>query len=70
MAMEGDGPGSAPQTLEMLTQRGTRLDETVAGHGLGLSIASDIVNHYNGHMTFGTSTDPGGLEVVVELNLE
>lgn len=70
ITVEDDGPGCAPETLEMLTQRGTRLDETVAGHGLGLSIAGDIVNHYNGHMTFGTSTDLGGLEVVVKLNRE
>lgn len=65
--VEDDGDGLSDSDLERLTQRGTRLDETVGGHGLGLAIAKDIVKLYNGSINFGRSTRLGGLQVQIIL---
>jgi signal transduction histidine kinase len=62
-----DGRGLSDQELDTLTQRGVRLDETVEGHGLGLAIAKDIVKLYGGNITFGRSTELGGLRVSITL---
>mgnify|MGYP000275955191 CR=1 FL=1 len=67
ISIEDDGSGLSDQQLERMTRRGTRLDETVEGHGLGLAIAKDIVKLYGGEMGFGRSTRLGGLEVWVRL---
>ena len=64
--IEDDGPGvEQPQAL--LLQRGTRLDEQVAGHGLGLAICQEIVNAYAGSLQLGRSVGLGGLRVVIHL---
>ena len=60
-----DGPGCTEADIERLARRGVRLDEDVAGHGLGLSIARDIAAAYGASMTFGRSQALGGFEATV-----
>jgi signal transduction histidine kinase len=65
--VDDDGPGCSPDVLSQLTDRGVRLDESVAGHGLGLSIVNDIVDSYDGQVSFKPSVELGGLQVSVYL---
>lgn len=66
IVIDDDGPGIAPELREQVLNRGTRIDEQVQGHGLGLGIVRDIVEHCRGDITLETSP-PGGLRVVIEL---
>jgi len=61
-----DGQGLNVEQIEKIKNRGVRLDETIEGHGLGLSICRDIVDSYNGEIQFSQST-LGGLKVTVQL---
>lgn len=69
-AVEDDGQGVTRDDLERLTARGTRLDESREGHGLGLAIARDIAELYDGELLFDRSPELGGLRVqaVIRLN--
>lgn len=67
VSVEDDGPGCAPELRQQLDQRGQRLDESTVGHGLGLAIVRDIVNHYQGSLVFGQSDQLGGFRVDVNL---
>lgn len=65
--IEDDGAGVEPERRAHLHERGVRADEQgVAGHGLGLAIAADVVELYNGSMRFGESAGLGGFSVEVE----
>lgn len=66
ITLQEDGPGVAPEQLQVLGQRGVRLDEQVEGTGLGLAIARDIVDTYQGELLLGPS-DLGGLKVTLFL---
>ena len=67
VAIEDDGPGVEAGRRVDLGRRGVRADEQgVAGHGLGLAIAADVVELYHGHMHFGESATLGGFRVEVE----
>jgi two-component system sensor histidine kinase PhoQ len=61
-----DGPGIDPAQWSRLVQRGTRGDERVEGHGLGLAIVTELVSAYGGRMELGTSK-LGGAEIRVNL---
>lgn len=65
VVIEDDGPGCAPERMIELGRRAHRLDESTAGHGLGLSIAGDIVREYGGRIEFDQSPSLGGLRVQV-----
>jgi signal transduction histidine kinase len=65
--VEDDGPGIEPAEAETLLSRGSRLDETTPGHGLGLAIVGDIVRLHEGEVRFARSRSLGGLAVTVEL---
>lgn len=67
VVVEDDGPGIEAQSRGSLAARGTRLDEGVAGHGLGLAICADIAASYGGRLELGASAELGGLEAAVGL---
>jgi len=61
-----DGPGIPADAADALLQRGTRLDESTPGHGIGLAIVKDIARSYGGVLTIGAS-DLGGAEITVTI---
>ncbi|MBF0634587.1 MAG: ATP-binding protein [Nitrospinae bacterium] len=67
LVVEDDGPGLPEEDIAKIARRGVRLDESATGHGLGLSIASDIVESYAGAMEFGRSQRLKGFEVRVNI---
>ena len=68
--VEDDGSGLSGDELDRLMSRGVRLDESVEGHGLGLSIVKDIVRLYSGEISFSRSVSMGGLCVRVLIPCE
>ncbi|WPP46702.1 sensor histidine kinase [Pseudomonas sp. AN-1] len=61
LCVEDDGPGIAPEQRETVVARGNRLDEQVAGHGLGLAIVRDIAQACGGSLSLEDSAELGGL---------
>jgi signal transduction histidine kinase len=68
--VEDDGPGCPPGQITEIANRGVRLDESVAGHGLGLSIVQDIVGLYQGRLALDRSQALGGFAARVNLPLD
>ncbi len=68
LCIEDDGPGVAEQALDRLGQRGLRLDESMAGYGLGLAIVRDICEAYAIEFEF-SSSELGGLSICLQLPL-
>lgn len=68
LIFDDDGAGLELEQMEQMKRRGVRLDENVAGHGLGLGISGDILESYRGTMTFSRSS-MGGLSVQVLITL-
>lgn len=67
LIVEDDGPGIPAEARERLLNRGERLDESTTGHGLGMSIITEIVRQYQGRLMLDSSDLLGGLEVQVML---
>ncbi|MTI17048.1 histidine kinase [Rhodobacteraceae bacterium RKSG542] len=61
-----DGPGLSAEQKEKSLKRGRRLDESVPGSGLGLSIVVDIAEVYGGKFSLADSP-MGGLGAILEL---
>jgi signal transduction histidine kinase len=66
LTIEDDGPGIQAELRDEVLSRGSRLDEQVAGHGLGLGIVRDIIDAWGGQMRL-TDSALGGLCVNVVL---
>ena len=58
--VEDDGPGIHPQNHSHVLRRGTRLDESMPGTGLGLTIAKEVTEAYGGSIDLSRS-ELGGL---------
>ena len=65
--IEDDGPGCENLTQSAHpTRRGQRADESVPGSGLGLSIAHDLIELYDGEILF-QAIAPNGLRITLTL---
>jgi two-component system sensor histidine kinase PhoQ len=61
-----DGPGIPDEAADALLQRGTRLDESTPGHGIGLAVVKELAESYGGQLDIGQS-DLGGAEFSVTI---
>ncbi|MEX5503847.1 sensor histidine kinase [Pseudomonas putida] len=64
--VDDDGPGIPESQRQQVLERGSRLDEQVDGHGLGLGIVRDIVDAWGGWLALEQSP-LGGLRVSIDL---
>ncbi|RCL24742.1 ATP-binding protein [Pseudomonas sp. AFG_SD02_1510_Pfu_092] len=64
--VDDDGPGIPEGQRQQVLERGSRLDEQVDGHGLGLGIVRDIVEAWGGRLAL-LQSPLGGLRVSIEL---
>lgn len=60
--VEDDGPGLDTEQQSAAFERGKRLDEQVAGYGLGLAIVRELVGLYEGRIDIGRA-EAGGARV-------
>jgi signal transduction histidine kinase len=66
VVVEDDGPGLPADQREAALERGSRMDETTPGSGLGLSIVVELTRAYGGRISLSDS-ELGGLKAVLEL---
>lgn len=66
IVVEDDGPGIQDADRDRVLMRGERLDETIPGSGLGLSIVADLASNCGGALTLGRSS-LGGLSARLSL---
>ncbi|MEE8343774.1 MAG: ATP-binding protein [Woeseiaceae bacterium] len=66
MTVADDGPGIPQDAADALLQRGSRLDESAPGHGIGLAVVRDIARSYGGDVAVGKSA-LGGAEITVTI---
>ncbi len=59
-----DGPGVTPDMRKVILQRGARLDTSIQGQGIGLSVATDIISSYQGEIEV-TDSPLGGTCFVI-----
>ena len=63
--VEDDGPGIPAAQRAAVQTRGTRVDESVEGQGLGLAVVAETVTQRGGTLTLGDAA-LGGLRATVE----
>jgi signal transduction histidine kinase len=66
LIIEDDGPGLPEEFRRSAVKRGRRLDESVPGSGLGLSIVADLSHLYRGSLRLEEATT-GGLRACLTL---
>jgi signal transduction histidine kinase len=66
LLVEDDGKGLPPDRRAEVVQRGTRLDESAPGSGLGLSIIDELARAYGGSLSLSDSA-LGGLKLEADL---
>jgi two-component system sensor histidine kinase PhoQ len=66
LSVADDGPGIPEDAAGELLQRGTRLDESTPGHGIGLAIVKELAESYGGQLEISQS-DLGGAEFRVTI---
>jgi len=66
VVVEDDGSGLPEDQREAALERGSRMDETTPGSGLGLSIVVELTRAYGGRISLSDS-ELGGLKAVLEL---
>lgn len=59
ITISDDGPGISAEKADELLKRGVRADQTIAGHGIGLSIVHNIVLAYQGELNIKRSSYGG-----------
>jgi len=65
--VEDDGNGVPEEKRQLVLQRGKRADETVSGHGIGLSVVQEIVSVYGGDFDITDSDLLGGARMIVTI---
>lgn len=66
LSVDDDGPGLDPAERARAVKRGQRLDESMPGSGLGLSIVADLAHLYHGKFALEPSS-LGGLQARLTL---
>jgi two-component system, OmpR family, sensor histidine kinase PhoQ len=66
LSVEDDGPGISEADAQRVLERGSRADQTVPGHGIGLAVTRDILDAYGGRILIARSA-LGGASVTLQL---
>ena len=67
LQIEDDGAGIAEDKLNDILQRGTRADENVQGHGIGMAVVNELTSLLGGKLIGGRSELLGGMKWQVYL---
>jgi two-component system sensor histidine kinase PhoQ len=59
-----DGPGVPSELRQVILKRGERLDTSIQGQGIGLSVVTDIISSYQGEIEVIDSTLGGSCFVI------
>ena len=67
LCVEDDGQGIPANAVDALLQRGTRLDESTPGHGIGLAVVKEIAESYGGKLEI-VDSELGGAKFCVRVS--
>lgn len=65
VSIDDDGPGVPDDLRQVILKRGERLDTSIQGQGIGLSVVTDIVSSYKGEIEV-TNSPLGGCSFVLK----
>lgn len=68
ITISDDGPGIPSEQQNRILERGHRLDTSLPGQGIGLSVAADIIHSYGGQLSVSQSS-LGGAQFLLKLPL-